>query len=203
MKKTSLFLFAVSAMSVVVGAYFFFGTPNKKMSPSAPRVEVVDDSGRAVVEGWETVVDTEQADFEGYDFNDGLGRPDSKTKLALAETEAGIVSREVFNKGKIKITRMRFETGTAHGFFEYKIELDGADVTPREFRTVEGADCALQKMKFYFAPEFQIVQISRPWQDSWITPTIASRTIYKIVDGRLAVVSDVKLHAICDVSELF
>jgi hypothetical protein len=54
-----------------------------------------------------------------------------------------------------------------------------------------------------FAPSFQVVKISRTWEDTWATPTMAARTIYSLIDGELHAGAPVQLEEICDVSELF
>lgn len=153
------------------------------------------------------------ADAGNYKFDDGLRNPDSTTSEPLDEFDAGIASREVFNIDinkdgkKDRITRTRVETGTDHFYFEYKIELNSnnrlVDITPKNFRTVEGADCALQKFRFSFAPEFQIVKISRPWQDSWVTPTTADRTVYTLSSEMLRASQPRPVSRVCNVSDLF
>ncbi|MDR2769979.1 MAG: hypothetical protein LBB08_00845 [Rickettsiales bacterium] len=136
---------------------------------------------------------------------DGLRNPSGVETFRADDYGAGMTGRETFSlpREEIKITRERFETGTAHGYYQYKVERGGRDITPKDFRTVEGADCALQKIKFHFDPVFGAVKISRPWRDSWITPTMAVRTEYRIGGGGLEAVSETELRLVCDVSELF
>jgi hypothetical protein len=142
-------------------------------------------------------------------FTDGLNNPSSVTEYTLDEMGAGIASREVFNARKdgMRITRTRYENGTDHFYFQYKIELNTAngfrDITPIDFRTVEGAECALQKFQFVFVPEFQVIKISRPWQNTWTTPTMAMRTVYKLENNELKATASRQLHRVCNVSELF
>jgi hypothetical protein len=179
------------ALAIAAGSYFFLSRPDRK-TPEAVRVQK-NEPRRAL-------------EFANYEFEDGLGNPASKTEYPLDETGAGIAVSEVFYAGadrRIKITRERFESGTAHGYYEYKLELDGRDITPDGFRTIEGADCSLQKLKFLFIPEFSVVKISRPWEESWITPTMAVKTVYRLAGGNLKAVSTSQLKETCDVSGLF
>ncbi|MCL1892567.1 MAG: hypothetical protein FWF97_04780 [Alphaproteobacteria bacterium] len=150
---------------------------------------------------------------ENYPFDDGLGKPDSVRQFELDEFGTGIASIEVFiqdinnDSTMDKITRTRFENGTAHFYYDYKIELnlDGelTDITPNGFRTVEGADCSLQKLRFTFRPSFQVVKIGREWEDSWITPTVATKTVYNLEGDSLRIARTQALKKICDVRELF
>ncbi|MCL2748575.1 MAG: hypothetical protein FWE50_00685 [Alphaproteobacteria bacterium] len=150
---------------------------------------------------------------ENYEFNDGLGNPDNIQRFELDEDGTGLASIETFNVDingdgiKDKITKSRFENGTAHFHYDYKIELnlDGqfTDITPAGFRTVEGADCSLQKLRFSFYPDFQVIKISRDWEDTWVTPTMATKTIYRLKDNKLEIASTSALKKICNVSDLF
>jgi len=150
---------------------------------------------------------------ENYEFNDGLGNPDQVQRFVSVEDDAELVSIETFdidinNDGvKDRITKSRFENGTAHFYYEYKIELNldeqFVDITPDEFRTIEGADCSLRKLRFVFYPSFQVIKISRTWEDTWITPTLATRTIYKLKNNKLEIASTSALKKICNVSDLF
>ena len=146
------------------------------------------------------------------EFSDGLGEPDSISKSSLDEFGAGIASVEIFNRdingdGRAdRITRTRVENGTPHFYYEYKIELNEGgkyiDITPDGFRTTEGADCALQKIRFSFKPDFMVTKISRKWRDTWTTPTMATKTTYALQGNRLNVTDSVQLKEICNVSEL-
>ena len=152
----------------------------------------------------------ERLDME---FDDGLGESDSSTTYPLDEWGAGLFQVDVFirdinNDGRPdKITRSQIETGTAHFSYEYRIEIntpDGMiDITPENFKTVEGADCSLQKLRFVFSPSFGIVKISRPWQETWTTPTMATRDIYSIVNDDIHHLSSNEMGVVCDVMELF
>lgn len=147
------------------------------------------------------------------EFSDGLGKPDSISQSSLDEFGAGIASVEIFNRdingdGRAdRITRTRVENGTPHFYYEYKIELNEGgkyiDITPDGFRTTEGADCALQKIRFSFKPDFMVTKISRKWRDTWTTPTMATKTTYALQGNRLNVTDSVQLKEICNVSELF
>ena len=137
-------------------------------------------------------------------FDDGLTDAVERTEGKLNEFGEGIVGTEVFRyAGNIKITKSRFENGTAHGRYEYKVELNGKDITPENFSTVEGADCALQRLRFFSAPEFHVVKISRQWEETWITPTMATKTIYRLSNDGLKAGAPEDLEIICDVSDLF
>lgn len=154
--------------------------------------------------------DDEYGDGE---FDDGLGRANSVTNGTLDEFGAGIAETSVFdhdinNDGRRdRITRTRIENGTAHFHYEYKIELNTpngyVDITPDGFRTTEGATCALQKLRFYFKPDFHVEKISRPWQETWITPTMASRTNYTIKKDAFYASAPQQLRSVCNVSDLF
>jgi hypothetical protein len=148
-----------------------------------------------------------------YDFDDGLRNPVSAESFEPDESDTGIVSVEVFapdiNGDKVadRITRIRYENGTPHFYYEYRIELakdDGLiDITPAEFRTIEGADCALQKIRFLFIPNFRIIKISRQWQETWTTPTTARQTTYRLDGEKLNQHSSRILNKVCNVYALF
>jgi len=149
---------------------------------------------------------------DGYTFDDGLWNPVLREAFDLDELGQGVSLVETYaaetGSRRIRITRTRNERGTAHFSYEYRIELaapgqDFRDITPDGFRTIEGADCSLQKLRFVFAPSFQVVKISRTWEDTWATPTMAARTIYSLIDGELHAGAPVQLEEVCDVSELF
>lgn len=147
------------------------------------------------------------------EFSDGLGRPESSVQYQLDEFGAGVARRDVFRRdingdGALdRITRVRVENGTPHFYDEYKIELNQSgkfiDITPDDWRTIEGADCALQKLQFKFSPTFQVVKIGRPWQESWETPTRAVKTTYSLATDKIEVIKTETLKTICDVSALF
>ena len=147
-------------------------------------------------------------------FTDGLGQPNSQTHDAPDETGSGITKTEVFNRdinndGRIdRIRRIRHETGTSHFWDEYVIELlreNGTwhNITPPGFRTTNGAECALQKIQFVFQPKFHAVKISRPWAESWDTPTMATKTIYQLKNNQMATQETKQVGVVCDVTSLF
>ena len=147
-------------------------------------------------------------------FSDGLGTPDVTTNGELDETGAGIAQTDVFsrdlNRDKLpdKITRTRHENGTSHFWYDYKIELQRNnktwnDITPNGFRTTEGAECALQKLQFIFKPSFQVIKISRPWKNSWDTPTMATKTVWELKNDNIQQTNSKQVGTVCDVTELF
>lgn len=148
-------------------------------------------------------------------FDDGLRNPDTTRRYQLDESGEGLLQSEIFNidinaDGRLdKITRSRYENGTDHFYYDYTLELNTpngyVNVTPKQFRTIEGADCALRKIQFIFTPEFHIKVISRPWQDSWTTPTLATLTAYGFVSNgsQLDILTQRNMEQICDVSQLF
>lgn len=146
-------------------------------------------------------------------FDDGLGRATTSTEYPLDDFGAGLARVDVFrhdinNDGLAdRITRSRHENGTDHFTYEYKIELNTGngykDITPEGFTTVEGAQCALQKLRFVFTPGFGVIKISRPWQDTWITPTIATRDTFSIIKDNIHKIESQTLTSVCDVAELF
>ena len=147
------------------------------------------------------------------DFDDGLGRADATRTYELDEVGAGLAridafSRDINNDGRPdRITRRLVENGTAHFTYKYKIELNTPDVwvdiTPDDFYTIEGAECSLQKLHFVFSPAFGVIKISRPWQDSWDTPTAAVRDIYAIRGDNIVRVNSRDVGVVCDVAERF
>lgn len=149
----------------------------------------------------------------GSKFDDGLHGSSATTKHKLDEFGVGLASTEVFNidingdSRKDRITKSKHENGTDHFWYEYKIELNTKngfiDITPDDFRTIEGADCSLQKIRFVFAQTLQVIKISRPWSETWVTPTVATQTTYTLSGGVLRVTDTRKLRNICNVSELF
>lgn len=147
------------------------------------------------------------------EFSDGLTNPDFSEQYQLDEFGTGVTERDIFdvdinNDGRRdRITRTRNENGTAHFYYQYTIELnnngDFVDITPAGFRTVEGAECALQKLQFVFRPEFRVIKISRDWDTSWDTPTPATRTVYTISNNQISAETSTPLKTICDVTDLF
>lgn len=159
-----------------------------------------------------TDADTNE-DADTAEFDDGLKNPESVTKYPLNDIGEGLASVETFridinNDGLTdKITRSRQENGTSHFSYQYKIEIntgDGfVDITPDDFYTIEGAECSLQKIRFAFSPAFRAIKISRPWEDSWPTPTPAVRDTYSLIHDQIHHIETQDLPVVCDVSELF
>lgn len=146
-------------------------------------------------------------------FTDGLTSPTTTTRDTTDDTGMGITETSVFYHDingdgvKDRIIRSHHENGTAHEWDEYRVELaNGAnwrDITPDGFRTTTGAECSLQKLQFIFAPRFAVIKISRPWVDTWDTPSSATKTIYELYENQLVPTATTDMGVICDVSELF
>lgn len=146
-------------------------------------------------------------------FSDGLGTPDTITRGLLDEFGAGIESisefaRDINNDGTPDlITRTHIATGNAHDYDEYKIEINNngkmQNITPKGFRTTHGADCALRLIQFHFAPTFGATIISRPFADTWDTPSVANKTEYVMENNKLSQHQTTQLGSVCDVSDLF
>lgn len=155
------------------------------------------------------VIETDGSD----EFPDGLINPAASRRGTLDEFGVGTAQTDVFNRdldndGRMdRIVRRRIENGTAHFYYDYKIELNNGggytDITPAKFRTTEGAECALAKLQFSFNPVFQIIHISRPWQDTWSTPTKATKTVYTLQDDVMHAGTIEDMGIVCDVAELF
>jgi len=200
-------LFAIMILAIIVMIYILAGgrTPpvGKTSGLSAPDTTI------------ERAADTDDTDAPARangEFTDGLGQPDEVTNHTPDEFGAGIVSIETFNRDinndgrPDRITRTRVENGTAHFYYEYKIELgtDGGmrDITPDGFRTTEGARCALQKLRFSFRPDFTVTKVSRNWRDSWDTPTPSTKTVFSMQGENLEISETQKLKSVCDVADL-
>lgn len=177
MKKVILIIILIL---IVVGAYFYF-------QPNSTAPGGYDESGGI--------------DFTARRGGDGLARPAISREYKLDEYSAGIARIDEFNEGDIRITRTRVENGTAHFYFDYKIFLDGRDITPENFRDVRGTECTLTAFRFEQNP-FRVIKVSRPWETSWDTPTMAVRTVYEIDNGRLIETYRRSASVICDVEEL-
>ena len=157
-------------------------------------------------------VTTESRDAS--EFSDRLTNPASSTNFATDELGAGVTNVAVFERDldgdgrDDRITRTHVATENAHDYDEYKIELNRGngeyvDITPDDFRTVQGADCALAKLQFEFTPTFRVVKIARPFRDTWATPTAAVRTVYAISNGEMVPTATRDAGTVCDVSQLF
>lgn len=149
----------------------------------------------------------------GGDFSDGLYDPVSVHNFEPDDFGAGVVEVAVFSydineDGRPdRISRARRETGTAHFQYLYKVELnDGkkmVNITPKELFTVEGAECAHQKIQFSFKPDFSITKISRPMGEDWNTPTQSTKTVYTLWNNGIHIATTSEYKTVCDVSELF
>lgn len=149
-----------------------------------------------------------------YDFSDGLENPDSVTKYDMNEFDIGVAEKSIYyidinNDGaKDRITKTFTETGNAHSYYTYTVELnrDGKyiDITPTSFRTTNGADCDLQQIQFAFKPYFKVTIISRNMGETWDTPTMAYHQEYTLSkSNKFESTSKTKIRPICDVKKLF
>ena len=204
MKKINIFfviLVLIIITSVGVSLYLLYKKTKDVFEPN--NNDNISQNINKSIEGDNTVI-------EGFD--DGLSNPDFSKDYELDEFGAGISKSEVFfidiNSDGLpdKIIKSLIETGNSHNFTEYKIEIskDGSyiDLTLDNFRTIQGADCDLQRFKFSFNP-FRITKISRSFKDTWNTETMATKIVYIIQNNELVEYSKNDLKYICDVGELF
>lgn len=146
-------------------------------------------------------------------FSDGLTNPDSVTQYQLDESGTGLSEKSIYyidiNKDSkpYRITKTFLETGNAHSYYEYKIELNQngkfVNITPQGFRTVNGADCDLQQIQFIFRPQFKVVLISRELGEIWTDATPAQKQVFQISENKLQEMETKTLRKVCDVRELF
>ena len=146
-------------------------------------------------------------------FSDGLIKPASTINYELGEDEIGITEKSIYmvdinNDNNLdRITKTFFDNGNAHSYYEYKIELNKngkyIDITPDNFRTVNGADCDLQQIKFVFKPKFKVIMIYREMGDTWVEPTLAKSKTFVINDDDMVASKEKNLRTVCDVKELF
>lgn len=207
MNKTNFkaYLMLVAAVAIVVGVFY---TISKSKEQSVP-AELTRPNDITVPA---TTISTED-DFEEHEFDDGLGVDESYQEFELDETGAGIASTEEFDDDingdgvADYIKKTLIETGNAHSRYEYQVKINTngkmIDVTPENLFTIEGADCALQKIQFNFEPKFQIIKVSRPMGETMLDPTNATRTVYEFKNNKLVPVLTQKLGQVCDVAELF
>jgi hypothetical protein len=149
----------------------------------------------------------------GAEFTDGLENPVSEHNFEPDEFGEGVVevatfSYDIDEDGRPdRISRARRETGTAHFQYIYKVELNNGEkmvnITPKDFFTVEGAECAHQKIQFSFKPDFSITKISRTMGEDWNTPTPSTKTVYTLWNNNLHVATTSEYKTVCDVAELF
>lgn len=146
-------------------------------------------------------------------FSDGLNNPTTINRFEPDEFGTGITETaeytyDINQDGRPdKIIRSRKETGTVHFQYIYKILLNEenkfVDITPKDFFTIEGTECALQKIQFSFDPDFSVIKISRPLGDDWYTPTRSVKTTYSLWSNKMHTVNSMVYKTVCDVSELF
>ena len=154
-----------------------------------------------------------QREIRPTGFSDGLTKPDSVTKYETDEYGMGIAEKSVYyidinGDGLLdRITRTLFDTGNAHSYYEYKIELNRdkkyVDITPHDLRTTNGADCDLQQIQFSFKPQFKITMIYREMGDTWNQPTMAHKKTFTYSDNKIKEINDKEMRPVCDVKDLF
>lgn len=206
-KKNNLSVLILLLLIVLVALWFVWRMPSRS-GDNAPVAEEPPVSEINEVKTEESVFDEVP---EGFD--DGLRRPVSIQQFAPDAFGAGLVERaeytpDINQDGRPdRIIRNRVESGTAHFAYVYEIYLnvDGQmlNITPSDFRTIEGADCALQKLQFSFRPDFSVTKITRPLGDEWNTPTASTKTVYGLWNDRIHPTSSIVYKTACDVSELF
>jgi len=195
-KNTGWIKILVITLLIVVGVFVFYIT--NKTSSKNESIDI------------ENPILTTQNMGE---FTDGLRDPVSVHTFEPDEFGEGVIevatfSYDINEDGRPdRISRARKETGTAHFQYIYKIELNTGDkmvnITPKDLVTVEGAECAHQKIQFSFKPDFSITKISRPMGENWNTPTQSTKTIYALWNDNLHIATTTEYKTICDVSELF
>ena len=163
----------------------------------------------------ETPIPTFSDEFQNTTgvFSDGLSNSDSVTVYPLDEFGTGVAEKNIYytdiNEDKIKdrITKTLVETGNSHSYYEYKIELNQngefVNITPANFRTINGTDCDLQQIQFVFKPQFKVILISRDMGETWVDPTVAKKQVFKFVENTLQEKETKTLRKVCDVKELF
>ncbi|MBO7644795.1 MAG: hypothetical protein J6S57_00640 [Alphaproteobacteria bacterium] len=196
MKKTSNIVGIFFIILLCSIAFFVYNT-HKKDSKTKPNKEPEFVSER-----------------DPFVFSDGLNNPDSVTKYDIDEFDTGIAEKIIYyfdinNDGqKDRITKTFTETGNAHSYYTYKIELKKSegyiDITPKNFRTTNGASCDLQQIQFSFVPKFKVTIISREMGETWLSPTMAYRQEYTLNSKNVFETTPLqKIRPICDVKELF
>ncbi|MFQ6777996.1 MAG: hypothetical protein ACLRFI_01705 [Alphaproteobacteria bacterium] len=201
-------------LSVVAGGIFFLITKsNNSNTKQSEQINYVDDSNDENTvndKNTDTKYNTDEFD---YDNIDGLKNPIETKNFELEVFEPGISSIEIFeydinNDGLLdKITKSYYLTWTAHSYYEYKIELNKnnkyIDITPKNFRTEEAADCPLQKLRFIFKPSFSVIVVSRPGGETFVTPTKAKKVIYKLSNNKIVQFGkEQDMGIVCDVTDL-
>lgn len=198
MKKTSYFIWILIICVLCVVAFVFYNA-HKKNTVKPQMMMTVNDY---------------EAPEQIQKFSDGLHNADSITRYDLDEFDIGVSEKSIYyvdiNQDGIKdrITKTFTQTGNAHSYYSYKIELKKGDtyidITPNNLRTTNGASCDLQQIQFIFQPTFKITIISRELGDTWPTPTMAYRQEYGLTkENKLTSSTRQKIRPICDVKELF
>ncbi len=146
-------------------------------------------------------------------FTDGLPTPDATIKYTLDEFGMGPSTKNVYyididNNGTLdRITKTFVETGNAHSYYKYTIEIKEGDkfidITPDNFQTTNGVICDLQQIQFRFEPQFMVKLIYRELGDLWDEPTIAKQKTFMLSGNSWQTYPEKKLKPICDVKELF
>ncbi|MBR5354828.1 MAG: hypothetical protein IK122_01735 [Alphaproteobacteria bacterium] len=197
MNKTKNLIWFLAIIALCTLAFVFYNTYTKQKMNAQPT----------------PVFSDEFTTNDSKEFSDGLTNPDSVTQYPLDELETGISEKSIYyidinqdNKPD-RITKTFFETGTAHSYYEYKIELNQngkfVDITPKDFRTVNGADCDLQQIQFVFKPKFKVILISRELGETWLDATVAQKQVFQLSENKLKKTETKTLRKICDVRELF
>ena len=197
MNKIKNLIWLLSIMILCALAFVFYNTYTKQKAHTQPT----------------PVFSDEFTTNDSREFSDGLTNPDSVTQYPLDEFGMGTSEKSIYyidvNKDNKpdRITKTFVETGNAHSYYEYKIELNQngkfVDITPENFRTVNGADCDLQQIQFVFKPKFKVVLISRELGDTWNDTTAAQKQTFQISENKLQKTETKTLRKVCDVKELF
>ncbi|MDE6250867.1 MAG: hypothetical protein K2M34_04545 [Alphaproteobacteria bacterium] len=197
------------ALTVVIGILVYIMTTHKSPRPQDASIGV--GSPVAINKTYTAPRRDISDDFDKFD--DGLTRPSTEQQAEPDDFGVGVTNIRVYthdlnNDGVLdRITRTHIENGTSHFTNEYKIELASGsgwvNITPDNFNTVESADCAIQKLRFYFDPVFTVEIIGRNIGETYATPTMAYRTIYQMTNNRLMKISHAPITETCDVSGLF
>ena len=196
MKKNSNLVFIISVFTLFALAIIFYMVHKQDSAPNKKTM--------AYNAGQDTYLI----------FSDGLGTPDSVTKYDLDEFDVGVTEKSIYyidinNDGeKDRITKTFTDTGNAHSYYTYKIELKNnnkyIDITPKNLNTTNGASCDLQQIQFSFAPKFKITTISRELGDTWLEPTMAYKQEYTLSkNNQIESAPRQQMRPICDVKELF
>ena len=114
---------------------------------------------------------------------------------------------DIDNNGTLdRITKTFVETGNAHSYYKYTIEIKEGDkfidITPDNFQTTNGVICDLQQIQFRFEPQFMVKLIYRELGDLWDEPTIAKQKTFMLSGNSWQTYPEKKLKPICDVKEL-